>query len=87
MPAQDLVQVLAIDFLFPFMADKSSWELPADVQHFDPWPVRQPALLFAATAWGEDKFIQLWSELDRDPDDTEVRRNIAVRQPILWLLS
>ena len=77
---------LGLEYLFPYMADKKSWPLPPDVQHFEPWPVRQPSLLFGAMAYGEDKYLDLWSKLDRDPQDNEVRRNIAIRQPLLWML-
>ncbi len=35
----------AVDYMFPFIADNRRWLLPADVQYFAEWPVRQPSLL------------------------------------------
>ena len=46
-----------------------------------------PALLFACYAFGEGKYLDLWKTLDPDPMDAEVQRNMAVTQPLLWVLS
>jgi hypothetical protein len=75
-----------LDFLFPYMKNKETWSLPPDVEHFNPWPVRQPSLLFGAAAYGREDFFDLWKSLESDPADREIRRNLAVRQSILWLL-
>jgi hypothetical protein len=29
--------------------------------------------------------VDLWKTLEADPQDAEVRRNIAITQPVLWL--
>ena len=76
---------LAIQYLFPYLEDKSRWPLPPDVQHFDGWPVRQPALLFGGLAFNEPKYLDLWQRLDPDPTGDEIRRNLAIRQPLLWV--
>ena len=52
---------------------------------WDGWPARQPALLFAGMALGEQRYIDLWKQLPADPTDAEVRRNIAITQPVLWV--
>ena len=59
--------------------------LPPDVQAWNDWPARQPSLLFAGLAFREVKYLELWEKLPADPTDAEVRRNIAITQPILWL--
>ncbi len=74
-----------IEFLYPFLADKARWPYPPDVQSFEEWPVQISCLLFAGRALGEEKYLRLWKRLNPDPVDPEVRRNIAIRQPILWL--
>jgi beta-galactosidase len=74
-----------VKFLFPFLADKSKWPHKPDVQAWEGWPARQPCLLFAGLALGEPKYLELWQKLQPDPSDDEVRRNIAVTQPLLWL--
>jgi hypothetical protein len=74
-----------VEYLYPFLADKSKWPLPPDVQAWDGWPARQASLLFAGLAFGEPKYLVLWQKLAADPIDAEVRRNLAITQPILWL--
>ncbi|MCX5646113.1 MAG: alginate lyase family protein [Phycisphaerae bacterium] len=76
----------ATEYLYPFLQDKSKWPHKPDVEHFDAWPVRQPALLFAAHAFGEKKYLDLWKSLNPDPTDQEVQRNMAITQPLLWLI-
>jgi len=56
-----------------------------DVMYWDNWPVRQPALIFGALAAGRADWVELWQKLDADPTIEEVRRNLPVRQPVLWL--
>jgi hypothetical protein len=75
----------ALAFMAPYIADKRSWPRPPDVQYFDAWPVRQPALLFGARALGEPRYVELWRTLDPDPTVDEVIRNYPVRQPLLWV--
>jgi hypothetical protein len=74
-----------IEFLYPFLADKSKWNYKPDVMFFDFYPVRQPSLIFGGLAYGEDKFIELWKKLNPDPDNEEVIRNFPIRQPIIWI--
>jgi len=75
----------AVAFLYPFLADKSKWTRQPDVTAWDGWPARQPHLLFAGLALGEPKYLELWKRLPADPADAEVRRNIAITQPVLWV--
>ena len=75
----------AMEFMYPFWQDKSKWPRKPDVQAWDGWPARQPSLLFAGLAFGEQKYLDLWKQLPADPTNEEVRRNIAITQPILWL--
>jgi hypothetical protein len=79
----------AMAFLYPFLADKSEWlrrpNAKPDVQAWDGWPARQSCLLFAGLALDEKKYLDLWKKLSPDPTDDEVRRNIAITQPLLWL--
>jgi hypothetical protein len=75
----------AVSYLYPFLADKSSWPLAPDVESWAGWPARQPALLFAGIALDEPEYIDLWKRLSPDPEDAEIRRNIAITQPLLWL--
>ena len=75
----------AMQFLYPCLADKSKWPRKPDIQAWDHWPARQPCLLFAGIALGEQRYLDLWMKLPPDPTDAEVRRNLAITQPLLWL--
>lgn len=75
----------AMEYMYPFMADKKKWPKPPDVMYYDQWPVRQPSLLFGGLALGRPQYIALWRRLESDPTVEEVLRNWPVRQPLLWV--
>lgn len=75
----------AMEFLYPYLADKSKWPYAKDVEHFNSLPVRSSSLLFCGVACGREEYVNLWKRLDPDPTDREVIRNYPVRQPLLWL--
>ena len=80
----------AVDFIYPYLADKHQWLADGhnkDVMHWDNWPVRQPCLLFAYAEFGDEKYFDLWKKLAADPADLEIRRNVAITQPLLWLAN
>jgi hypothetical protein len=74
-----------LDFLYPYLADKDRWPYPPDVEHFAAWPVRMSFMLFAGLALKEERWLRLWQSLPAEPADPEVRRNTAIRQPLLFL--
>jgi hypothetical protein len=75
----------AVDYMYPFIADKSRWTLPRDVMFFEYWPVRHASLIFAGLACREARYIELWKKLPADPVLTEIQRNMPVRYPSLWV--
>ena len=74
-----------MEFMFPYIADKTKWPHKPDVQYYDEWPVRHPSLLFTGLALGRSDYVQLWGRLEADPTVEEVIRNFVVRQPLLWI--
>lgn len=74
-----------IDFMVPYIRDKSKWPFPHDVEYFEDLPVRQPSLLFAGLAYHDSAYIDLWKTLNPDPKVPEIIRNFPVRQPVLWV--
>jgi hypothetical protein len=74
----------ALEFMYPYIADKSRWPYPKDVMYFDQWPVRQASLLFGGRALNRPSYLNLWKKLDPDPKVEEVIRNFPIRQPLLW---
>ena len=75
----------AVDFMFPFIADKGKWPFPHDVEYWDDLPVRQVNLLFAGLNLREPRYLDLWRTLDPDPTVGEIIRNFPIRQPLLWV--
>ena len=78
----------AVAFMYPYLADKNKWLADGhhkDIQAWNGWPARQPSLLFAGLAYGDQQYLELWRKLDADPSNDEVRRNIAIEQPVLWV--
>jgi len=74
-----------LDFLYPFIRDKSSWPHQKDVMYWNDWPVAQPSLLFGAQAFGKEEWFSTWKNLDHKPEVVEVIRNLPIRNPIIWL--
>ena len=77
----------AMDYMYPFLRDKKTWPLPADVMYFDEWPMRQNSLLFAGIALVRSQYIETWKRLPADSNVEEVIRNFFIRQPVVWLVN
>lgn len=75
----------AIEFMYPFVEDKTSWILPPDVMYFDEWPVAHPFLLFGSLHYKQKQWLKTWSRLEHFPETQEVIRNLPVRNPLIWL--
>lgn len=75
----------AIAYLQPFIADKSKWKLKPDVMYWNDWPVAQPALLFGALAFDKKDWFVTWKILVHNPNVQEVIRNLAIKNPIIWV--
>jgi hypothetical protein len=74
-----------VEYMAPYVKDKSKWPKPPDVMYWEFWPVRSPALAFAGIAYGEQAWVDLWKTLQADFTNEEVIRNVPIRTPILWL--
>lgn len=74
----------AVEFLYPYLVDKSRWPYPQDVEHYESFPARMSFMLFAGAALEKPELFALYDSLPPESQDDEVRRNTAIRQPILW---
>lgn len=74
-----------LQFMFPFVEDKTRWSHPPDVMFWQNWPVAHPSFLFGGLAFNEVKWFALWKKLSHDPQVPEVIRNLPVRNPVIWL--
>ena len=76
---------LGLQFITPYIANKSSWPYSKDVMYWEEWPVRQSSLLFGGVALNNMQYIDLWKLLKADFINPEVIRNMPVRYPLLWM--
>jgi hypothetical protein len=74
-----------IEYLYPFVADKSKWPFPHDVMYWENWPVAHPFLVLGASRLSEKQWFTTWSSLEHFPAVEEVIRNLPVRNPLIWL--
>ncbi|SKC66898.1 alginate lyase family protein [Ohtaekwangia koreensis] len=74
-----------IEFLYPYVKEKSTWPYAKDVMYWDEWPVAHLFLVMGAYAFHQNNWFETWKSLDHDPSVEEVLRNLPVRNPILWL--
>lgn len=73
-----------IEFLYPYVADKSKWPYKQDVMYWDEWPVAHPFLLFGAYIYNNKDWFETWKKLDHAPKVDEVIRNLPIRHPLIW---
>jgi len=74
-----------ISFMLPYLENKPTWPYERDVEYDAHWPVGMSFLLLAGMAYGSDRLLALWQKLDQQPREAEVRRNMAIRHPLLWI--
>lgn len=73
-----------IEYLYPFIIDKTKWPFAKDVMYWDNWPVAQPFLVFGALAFNNKEWFDTWKKLDHHPVVEEVVRNLPIRNPLIW---
>jgi len=75
----------ALDYITPYILDKKSWPHPKDVMHFEAFPARHGFMLLAGCTLGRQELLDKYDGLPVESLDEEARRNIASRQPLLWM--
>jgi hypothetical protein len=73
-----------LEFIFPYIQDKTKWPGKHDVLYWDEWPVRSPSLLLAGLKFDQPEYLKVWAALKADPTTPEVVRNVPLRHPLLW---
>lgn len=73
-----------IEFMYPYVADKSKWPFKEDVMYWQDWPVAHPLLVFGAANFQQNNWLQTWKTLEHYPITEEVIRNLPIRNPIIW---
>ena len=75
----------AMEFITPFIANKSLWQLPRDVLYDKYWPCRQSALYLSAHYLQKNDYKVLYDKLSAPVAVFEVLRNFPIRHPQLWI--
>ena len=73
-----------LEFLHPYVADKSKWPFRQDVMYWDNWPVAHPFQVFGALQFSNKDWFNTWKKLDHHPQVEEVVRNLPIRNPVIW---
>lgn len=73
-----------IQYLYPYVADKTKWPFRQDVMYWEEWPIAQPFLVFGAMAYQNPDWMQTWEKLEHNPEVEEVIRNLPVKNPLIW---
>jgi hypothetical protein len=76
--------IKGIEYLYPYVADKSKWPLPKDVMYWENWPVAHPFLVLGSINYRNEQWFATWKNLEHDPQVEEVIRNLPVRNPVIW---
>lgn len=74
-----------IEFIYPYVVDKTTWPFPPDVMYWEEWPVAHPFMLFGALQTGNEGWLSTWATLEHFPVTDEVVRNLPIRNPLLWI--
>ena len=76
-----------LEFIYPYIKEKSKWPYEKDIYIWNEWPVCHPALLFGALAYGNLNYLESYLKLPKYPSHSEVIRNLPVRHPLIWILN
>lgn len=75
----------AVEYMYPYIENKSTWPFQQDIMYWNDWPVAQPALIFAAIAYDDSAYFDLWKGLSHTTEVHEVERNLPIRNPLIWI--
>ncbi|MDT8389753.1 MAG: alginate lyase family protein [Lentisphaeria bacterium] len=74
-----------LEFIYPYIVDKEKWPWARDIMYWDDWPARQISLLLAGLAFDKPDYLETWQALAADPPALEIKRNLPLRHPLLWV--
>lgn len=74
-----------VEFMMPYLLDKTLWPYTKDVEHFEAFPARASFMRFAGYTFGYSELLSLYETLPEETLDEEARRSIAIRVPDLWI--
>jgi hypothetical protein len=76
-----------LEFIYPYIADKSKWPFEKDIYIWNEWPVCHPTVLFSGLEYENEDYINTYLKLPAYPIHPEVIRNLPVRHPVIWIME
>jgi len=74
-----------LNFMLPFLKDKSKWPGNKDVDHWKEQPEARQFMLFAALAGNDPKWFNLWKSLIEKKSSDGSSRSMMLKNPLLWI--
>jgi len=74
-----------VDFIKPYVIDKEKWPFKRDISHWDEQPGRRPFMFFTAIIQQQPEWISIWEKCSAGFPSDESKRNMPIKNPILWL--
>jgi len=74
-----------LNYIAPYIKDKSMWPHAKDVAYWDDWPVRHSSQVFAGHALKDCSYYEAVRNLPTDSHVYEVTRNFPLRHPVIWM--
>jgi hypothetical protein len=74
-----------LEYMLPFLKDKSKWPGSKDVDHWDGQPEARQFMLFAAMAGENPEWLRLWKLLAEKNSGEDTRISQALKNPLIWV--
>jgi hypothetical protein len=74
-----------LDYMLPYLKDKSKWTGNKDVDHWDQQPEARQFMLFASLAGNNTAWFELWKSLAKNNSSDESRRSMMLKNPLIWI--
>ena len=75
----------ALEYMAPYVADKSKWFLKPDVMNWEAFPGARPAYILGAFRLNRTDYYNLWKQRKHFLEVEAIRRNVPLKFPLLWL--
>ena len=75
----------AVDYIKPYVIDKDKWPFKKDILYWNEQPGRRPFMFFAAMVQQQPEWISIWEKCSAAFPSDESKRNMPLKNPVLWL--
>jgi hypothetical protein len=75
----------AVEFMFPYIIDKSKWTYKQDISEWDEQPRPSAFLFLDANAYNKTEWYETWKMLKNKNLGNESLRNLPIKNPLLWM--